>query len=289
MSAEKLSIALVAVAAAVLTAAAGSRLWHGAAPEGRAAALVPETADLYVNVYVDPSNGQKRALRDLLGTEGDTVAGDIEALFDPVFETTGIDFEEDIDPWLGREVALFHQSESFGPKGAAVAVLVETTDLDAARELARSVGRSRFDATVIEDFLVIGNESGVLAVRGAHLGSRLSISPQYEETSAVLPTDRVVTIYARHEFSGNRPSALDDDRDAAALYFAESSVVLEGTFDLWELLALPGRLREDLGGLIQLASSDARSVLSSIGSPRLSFGSVERDGETLDQVVFSFR
>jgi len=77
----------------------------------RAARATPADAALYVNLYLQPSSGQKMNLLGLVGRlpgfrDAATVEDKIGQVAQRLFGTAGIDYGADVSPWLGTQVAL---------------------------------------------------------------------------------------------------------------------------------------------------------------------------------------
>jgi len=82
-----------------------------AAATDRAAALAPANSALYVNVYLQPSTGQQMNLGGLIGRlpgfEDDASLDEkVDQVVQNLLSGTGIDYREQVKPWLGNQVAL---------------------------------------------------------------------------------------------------------------------------------------------------------------------------------------
>lgn len=146
---------LAAVIAAVLVVAAGAfALTRLNAPsEDAAIAFVPDEAVMYGNIFIRPSNDQKRALdalfRKVPGIDDtDEAIGKLTDLLDRGLATGGFDYEEDVEPWLGDQAAGF-----LLPGGTEeaphVGFLVESKDDDALQDFVDDVAATG-DATIEE-------------------------------------------------------------------------------------------------------------------------------------------
>ncbi len=99
--------------------------------------MVPDDASVYATVYLDPSLGQKLALRDLLKRfpATDTSAEldqQLQEFFDSTFQDSGLSFETDIKPWVGGQLGVVAKVT---PDASNAAVLVASRD-DAAAQAA---------------------------------------------------------------------------------------------------------------------------------------------------------
>ena len=187
--------------------------------------IVPADAIAYVHVTLDPSLGQKRALLTLTESLPDQARkklnDGVPRALDDLFSEVDVDFDTDIKPWLGGEIALFVSGGLREPNGA---VLLETTDADAALRTARRIVEEHSGGTptevthretaywtldarrgplagediaggVVEGFLVLGTPTGVTSVIDAAADGGLNASPSYSRLTGGLPEDRLVTYW----------------------------------------------------------------------------------------------
>lgn len=181
---------LVALLVAVLLVGGGAfALTRLLAPaEDDAIAFAPADSLFYANVFVRPSNEQKRSfdalVRKFPGVESgeDLIQKIVDALEEDL-EESGVNYEEDIEPWLGDQVALF-ASPGATPGEPAVAILIESKNDGAAQDFIESAAEEdgvelesrsykgedyRFDpsgpdpvgALVLDGFLVFGTDDGI--------------------------------------------------------------------------------------------------------------------------------
>lgn len=206
---------------------AGYRIYLNEATD-EAIELVPQDALFYGNVFLNPSTRQKQALRDLLerfpaaGTP-DAAENALAEILDRGLSEFGLTFERDVQPLLGRQIALaVLPPEDADDNGVldddetGVLGYLGTTDPDAAMDLfVEAAGRVETeleersykghdfralpDGTVVgplESFLVIGDRpADFQAAVDASEGASLADSPRFEETTAVLPRDKLALAY----------------------------------------------------------------------------------------------
>ena len=221
-----LGFAAVAVAGVL-----GYRMFFGAA-EDDAVALVPDDALVYGNVFLDPSMSQKRAIGDLLESFSeaptlDEARNELVDLFDEALAEIDASFEDDVDPWLGDQIAGFSMApENLAtPEVAgtpAAAFLVASDDVDAAREFlekaasesANEFSDKSYDGVdykfseadesavgIVAGFVVIGTEPGLRAVVDVSGGDpNLGDNEEFVENTDELTEDRLATLY----FDGRR-------------------------------------------------------------------------------------
>lgn len=228
--------------------------------------LVPEDAQFYMNAFLRPSNGQKQAIEDLLGA-GDVSADEatdrIAAFVDRALEDVGLTFEDDIDPAIGSQAAVFASdlgptfdpAEATAPltdempESAEAALLVAVKDEGKVRDLIE-VANDQGDAEVtgqesyegyeytvyddesavgfVGDFAVAGTEAGFRAVVDtAEGGDSLEGSDAYEDVTARLNDDNLGVLYF------NLAAVVDQARESGALT-PEDERVLELLGDSFE-------------------------------------------------------
>ena len=202
--------------------------------------LSPRDADIYVSVFLRPSSAQRSALRDLFGDEA-TATSKTEALFDSVLKRFQMRFDQDVEPWVGTEVAAFLL-------GTDHAFLFSTDDLDAATTSASEMFARGSEGPVLDaiyegisfrfvkdfaatglplasgligDALVIGTPGGLRHAIDASAGESsrggLPVEPEAEDFTA----DRIASIYVRD------PDALVE-RLPGSLNFAFGALGVQG-------------------------------------------------------------
>ncbi len=134
----------------------------------RAAGITPENVLAFISVNLDPAVEQKRNLLGLLRRFPDArehVRDDFEESRDrflaEFFEESGLDYNKDVKPWLGNEVALAVLPPGLGSDEPLVPLLVESKDDDAAKdalEKSRRSGDFEGKFRFVENFVVISNQ-----------------------------------------------------------------------------------------------------------------------------------
>ena len=191
----------------------------------QAPTIVPPDAIAYIHVTLDPSLGQKRALLNLMESLPQQAKDELDEgaprALDDMFTDVDIDFDTDVKPWLGGEIALFVSGDMRKPNGA---VLLETTDAEASLRAGRRIveehsGGTAREAThrgtpywtldaprgplagediaggVVEGFLVLGTPAGVTSAIDAAADGGLNTTPSYSQLVGGLPDDRLVTYW----------------------------------------------------------------------------------------------
>lgn len=185
------AVAVVAVLAIGIGVAAGSFLLTSRVPLGGAAAYVPASAPLYIEVRVQPSDAQDAALREVLARFGPIDGIDLDrplhdqlvARLDRMLADEGVDasWSRDVAPWFDGHLAIavtsFDATLVTGDestKGTPPAVvLLGVTDASAAQATidrwrsldgAPPVTDTQHDGTTIH--VVGGDEPGAFALAG---------------------------------------------------------------------------------------------------------------------------
>ncbi len=131
---KRILIAGVLVAVVAGGGYAAVQLLTGAPAEDAAIDLVPNDAIMYANLFIQPSDDQKRALDDLLEhfpkvESTDDALDELARLLNDGLDDIGLTYEDDVEPWLGDQVSFFLSGDDLeSPDGA---VLLATDDPDA--------------------------------------------------------------------------------------------------------------------------------------------------------------
>ncbi len=147
----------------------------------RAASMVPASMPAYVNVFLQPSTGQKMNLQRLLGRLpgfGDqaTIDAKIDEVVQQLLSGSGLDYRSDLKPWLGDQLAMAVQPAAGTDQQARTLVVAATRDAAAASDaLARLAGGTPSDE----------------AYRGAHIraGDRLAYAVLSDDRFALIASD----------------------------------------------------------------------------------------------------
>ncbi|HEX2141590.1 MAG TPA: DUF3352 domain-containing protein [Candidatus Limnocylindria bacterium] len=134
---QRLVIALTTLLTLTGAAVVTGYLLVFAVGSDRLAQATPAGTAAYATVYLQPSTGQKMNLAQLLGR----VPGfaDAASLDQKIHEITarlmgeaGVDYERDVRPWLGNQVAIAARPDAADPLAADTWFLAATTDAGAA-------------------------------------------------------------------------------------------------------------------------------------------------------------
>ncbi|HEX7347591.1 MAG TPA: DUF3352 domain-containing protein [Candidatus Limnocylindrales bacterium] len=218
---HRLVVALVTLIGLAGVAFIGGYLLLFSASTDRAAALAPANAAVYVNVYLQPSTGQQMNLGELIGrlpgfADDASLDEKVDQVVQNLLGQTGLDYREQIKPWLGNQIALVAWSTDGDVANPDAVVIADVKDRPAAEaaiaEIAAESGQSFVtqayggaelhvsDGTAygfVGEMLVIGEAvegvQAVVDVQGgaASLGSRAD----FRATMAGLPVDHLASVF----------------------------------------------------------------------------------------------
>jgi hypothetical protein len=213
-------IALALVSLLLVAGVAYGAMRFFSAADDHAIDLVPKRSLAYANVFLEPSTAQRRAIRDLLErfpVKTPERAQDLIAnLLDEPLSEIGLQFERDVQPWLGDQIAGFVLPPRSLEADLDGGVLIATTDEDATREALEkyrrknNVGTERgtykdhdleigADGTVtgfLGSFLYVGTRPGFEAAADTDAsGDSLADSPRYQRAVGGLEDDRLAIGY----------------------------------------------------------------------------------------------
>jgi uncharacterized protein DUF3352 len=201
------------------------------------ATMAPAGAPLFAEAVVHPEGDQKEeldsALSKLLATDdpGGLLSRWVDGGLATAGNGAGIDFTDDVEPWLGERAGAFLTGSQRGDRGRrkpSGALVVSTTDpaatqrtIDRAEGAGGKSARARsyegFEyrlerdgdaAGIVGDFLVVGDEAGFKAAVDASRGESLAESAAFKDQFAELPDDAFGFLYAE-------PQGLVDTLQAA--------------------------------------------------------------------------
>jgi hypothetical protein len=188
-------------ATAVLASGCGGGAATG---EGDPASAVPPDALAYTEVVVRPEGSLRDDARDAAAKVLRTDDPEAEIRRHLELAVPELDYERDVEPWLGERAGFWLRSDEMG------AVLLATTDTDAAREsleaalersgetvIERSHGGSEYFVTdgdaagIAGDFVVIGPEAAYRRTVDALEGDSLAETDEYADAVDALEDERL--------------------------------------------------------------------------------------------------
>jgi hypothetical protein len=223
---HRLVIGLTSLLAVAGGAVVGGYLFLSSAGIDRTAELIPADATAYVSVYLQPSTAQQTKLAALIGRlpgfeDPAALDAKVDQLVHNALSGSGLDYETDVRPWIGGQLAVGAWQTPGASSGDApttsTLVLAEVKDRPAAQSaidrLVKRSGESPQHETYqgvdlvlsetagyafLGDVLVIGEpqsalEAAVDADRGAV--DSLARSARFRDAMAELPSDRLAAAY----------------------------------------------------------------------------------------------
>jgi uncharacterized protein DUF3352 len=223
---HRLVIGLTSLLAVAGGAVVGGFLFLSGAGIDHTAELVPATATAYVSVYLQPSTAQQTKLAALIGRlpgfeDPAALDAKIDQLVHNALSGSGLDYETDIRPWIGGQLAVGAWQTPGAASGdsptATTLLLAEVKDRPAADtaidRLVKRSGETPQHETYqgvdlvlsktagyafLGDVLVIGEpksalEAAVDVNRGA--ADSLAESARFRNAMAELPSDRLAAAY----------------------------------------------------------------------------------------------
>jgi hypothetical protein len=220
---HRLVIALVTLIGLTGAAFLAGYLLLFSASTDRAAALAPADSAVYLNVYLQPSTGQQMNLGGLIGRlPGFADDASLDEKIDQVAQNLlgssdlGLDYREQIKPWLGNQVAVAGWPSEANPAAPAAVVIADVSDRAAAEtaldELAADSGLSFAAETYqdiemqvsqggayafVADMIVFGESStsieAVIDVEGG--AGSLADRADFRATMADLPVDHLASVF----------------------------------------------------------------------------------------------
>lgn len=167
---HRLVVALVALIGLTGAAFLAGYLLLFSASTDRASALAPANSAIYVNVYLQPSSGQQMNLGGLIGRlPGFADEASLDEKVDQVVQnllgTTGLglDYREQIKPWLGNQVAIAAWPSAGDVTDQTVVFIAEIKDrpaADAALEDLTSAGAEDFTTQAYDGVDIQASETG---------------------------------------------------------------------------------------------------------------------------------
>jgi Protein of unknown function (DUF3352) len=233
-----------------------------------ASELVPAGVVMYGEATVKPEGDQQEAVDAILAKfPGGGEAGDkLKDLIEKGLRESDapVSFKDDIEPWLGDEVAFFVSSLNMSGDAQSAAGLIATEDEDKAREALEKSAEGKVTkqdykgveyltdesgeaGAVFDGFLVVGSEAGVKeAIDTSDGGKRLSEDENYGNAIDDAADDRLGLFYM------NSPELLRALRESGTPFpdsfkqFFEQPVVATLDADK-DGVVFEGTVPEDLG------------------------------------------
>jgi hypothetical protein len=182
------TVSLLGITAAAVVA---GYLFLFSAAVDRAATLAPANTAFYVNVYLQPSTGQQMNLSELIGrlpgfADDASLDEKVDQVVQNLLSGTGIDYRDQVKPWLGSQIALAGWPGDDGVTEAQPVIIAEVKDPDAARAAVADLvaAEGSFEAETHEGVEIQVSTSGAYAF----VGEMLVIGPDATVIRPVIDT-----------------------------------------------------------------------------------------------------
>jgi len=217
---HRLVIAIVTLLGLTAAVVVASYVFLFSAGSDRAARLAPADTAFYVNVYLQPSAGQQMNLSEVIGrfpgfADDATLDDKVDQIVQNLLADAGIDYREQVKPWLGNQVAIAARPDGADPADAQPVIIAEVKDREAAAaaiaDLAAEGGtftaRSYEGVEIqvsdetayafVDDMLAIGpNAEAIEGVIDVSLGGdALADRDDFRRTMAEMPADHLAAAF----------------------------------------------------------------------------------------------
>jgi hypothetical protein len=219
---QRLVIALTTFLAMMAGVVVVGYLLIFAASPDRASRAIPADATVYATLYLQPSTGQKMNLAALLGhvpglADPTSLDQKLHEIAARLLGEAGLDYEADLRPWLGNQLAMAVELDGTDPSAAHVIALVAVKDPALAGEaLDRIAADHQLSGetesykgvevitypdgawALLDDLLVLGNDAaGVKAALDADANRAPSLADDQGFLAAMrrVPADHLASMY----------------------------------------------------------------------------------------------
>ncbi len=191
---HRLVIALVTLLGLTAAAVVAGYLFLFAASTDRAAALAPANSAFYINVFLQPSSGQQMNLSGLIGrlpgfADDASLDEKVDQVVQNLLSGTGIDYREQVKPWLGNQVAIAGWPGGEGVTDAEPVLIAEVKDAGAARAAVTDLvaeGGAAFTAETYQDVEIQSSADAAYAF----VGEMLVVGPSAATIQPVIDVER---------------------------------------------------------------------------------------------------
>lgn len=241
------SLLAVAAAASALLAGCGD----GGEGTSELAQFAPPDAPFYVEAAIFPDDERTDAIASLTERIGgiSDPKGELISEIDAELRSADLDvtYEEDVEPWMGEEAALFARSFEAADVSAGmadVAYLATVTDVDAAQSFIDDMATADPDegveertygdvtyrsdgetaAGLVDGTLVVGTEAGFKAAVDASGGDSLADSEDFSEHVGSLDDDAIAEAWVDLGTAFDAAAASADEADVAQIDGARAAL-----------------------------------------------------------------
>jgi hypothetical protein len=216
---HRLVIALVSLLGLTAAAFVAGYLFLFSASTDRAAALAPPNSAFYLNVYLQPSTGQQMNLSGLIGrlpgfADDASLDEKVDQVVQNLLAGSGIDYREQVKPWLGNQVAIAGWPGGEGLADPVPVLIANVKDPEAARASVADLvadGGATFTARTYRGIeLQVSDEATY-----AFVGEMLVVGPAPDAVEAVVDVSEDGDSLADRDDFASTMEALEADHLAA--------------------------------------------------------------------------
>lgn len=256
---HRLVIALVTLISLTGAAVVAAYLFLFAAGTDRAAQLAPADSAAYVNVYLQPSTGQQMNLSNLMGrlpgfADEASLDEKVDQIVQNLLTGSGIDYRQQIKPWLGDQVAMATWPVEGDTAAAEAVVIAAVKDREAAEAAIVDLAGAGAEAETydgvelhlaegtayafVDEMLVAGGSAEALRAVVDVRGDAASLAEQesFQQAMNRIPADHLASVYvnpaAAAEVAGAEGQLSDVGPTSAALVAESEGLRLSGTAPL---------------------------------------------------------
>jgi hypothetical protein len=214
---------------------AGYLLLLSGSPD-RLAAISPARTAAYVSVYLNPSVGQQLNLEELIGrlpgfADESSLDAKVDQIIGNLLSGTGIDYETEVKPWLGDQLAVASWPLADGGTELAAVVMMAVKDPAAAEDAMASlfdeapagVGTEPYRGVVVhvadgtayafvDEALVIGSSAGEMhpIIDAAAGGAALADRSVFRAAMSRVPPDHLAAAFVDVAALAGGPASDDE-------------------------------------------------------------------------------
>jgi hypothetical protein len=298
---HRLVIASVTLIGLIGAAVVAGYFFLFAAVTDEAAGLAPRNTAVYVNVYLQPSTGQQMNLGELIGrlpgfADDASLDEKVDQVVQNLLSDTGIDYREQVKPWLGNQVAVagWTADDAVEPVGVVIAEVKDRAAAEASlADFASEASAGGFTAETyagvelqvgdgaayafVEEMVVMSDSAApIQAAIDSAGGESLAGRDDFQATMADLPEDHLASVFVDLAALAESTGAADQ---LAAVSTAGAALVAEP-----EGLRLSGSAPFDSG---QAAPSSAANF--ALGSEPSSLVDWMPESTVAELVIFGLR
>lgn len=271
---HRLVIALVTLIGLTAATFVAGYLFLFSTSTDRAASIAPANSAFYVNIYLQPSTGQQMNLSRLIGrlpgfADDASLDEKVDQVVQNLLAGSGIDYREQVKPWLGNQVAIAGWPGGEGLAEPVPVLIADVRDLEAARasvaDLVSNGGASFAEETYRGVELQVSEEATY-----AFVDDMLVAGPRAAVTSVVDASDGGESLADRDDFASTM-DGLEADHLAAVFVDLAALGEATGTSEQFSAVSAAGAVLVAEADGLRLSGSTPFDAASAEPSDRAGF------------------